>query len=64
MLKQIKNHFGDLHKDEKGAGLVEYVALAALILLLAVVAMKKVGTTASTTLNKVEQQITAPVTAP
>lgn len=60
MLKQIKNHFGDLHKDEKGAGLVEYVALAALILLLAVGMMKTVGGTASNTLNKVNTEITAP----
>jgi Flp pilus assembly pilin Flp len=57
MLKQVKGFIGNLHKDEKGAGLVEYVALAALILLLVVAAMKKVGTTASTTLNKVEQNL-------
>ncbi|MGA8893162.1 MAG: Flp family type IVb pilin [Anaeromyxobacteraceae bacterium] len=40
-----------LMKDESGASLIEYVLLAALIGVAALVGMRAIGTTANTTLN-------------
>ncbi|HET9555427.1 MAG TPA: Flp family type IVb pilin [Anaeromyxobacteraceae bacterium] len=47
----MKTLFQKLMKDESGASLIEYVLLAALIGVAALVGMRAVGTQANTTLN-------------
>ena len=47
----MKNLFQKLMKDESGASLIEYVLLAALIGVAAIVGMRAIGTAANNTLT-------------
>jgi pilus assembly protein Flp/PilA len=53
----MKNLFQKLMKDESGASLIEYVLLAALIGVAALVGMRAVGTQSNTQLNNAATQM-------
>jgi pilus assembly protein Flp/PilA len=54
----MKSLFQKLMKDESGASLVEYVLLAALIGIAALVGMRAVGTASNNTLNSTAGEMT------
>jgi len=53
MISTVKSAFARIVREEEGATLVEYVLLVALIGVLAIVAMRFLGGTASNKLNNV-----------
>ena len=54
----MKNLLQKLLRDESGASLIEYVLLAALIGVAALVGMRAIGTAANTTLNNTATDMT------
>jgi pilus assembly protein Flp/PilA len=56
----MRNLLKKLIADESGASLIEYVLLAALIGVAALVGMRAVGTAANTSLNNVSGDMAAP----
>ncbi len=56
----MKKMLRKLIEDESGASLIEYVLLAALIGVAAIVGMRLIGTTAQTTLNSTAGDMVRP----
>ena len=57
MTRAIYNHLTGLVRDEEGASLVEYILLAVLIGIAAIVGMTFLGNTANNRLNNVTEAI-------
>ena len=57
MATRIHNLFAELVRDEEGASLVEYILLAVLIGIAAIVGMTFLGKTANNRLNNVTEAI-------
>ncbi|MEO6698990.1 MAG: Flp family type IVb pilin [Paraperlucidibaca sp.] len=61
-MKKLQELLAKLGRDEKGATVIEYALIAALIAVVAIVGFKTLGTTVSTTLGTVNSGLggTAP----
>lgn len=58
-MKKLQVLLAKLHRDEKGATVIEYALIAALVAVVAIAGFKLVGTNVSSTINKVGTALTS-----
>lgn len=58
-MTQIQKMLARLHRDEKGATVIEYALIAALVAVVAIAGFKLVGTNVSSTINNVGTALTS-----
>lgn len=58
-MKKTHEFLAKLRRDEKGATVIEYALIAALIAVVAIAGFQLVGTNVSSTINKVGTALTA-----
>lgn len=56
-MKKIQELLAKLRRDEKGATVIEYALIAALIAVVAIVGFRTLGTSVSTTLSEVNSAL-------
>ncbi|MFD0949222.1 Flp family type IVb pilin [Paraperlucidibaca wandonensis] len=58
-MKKLQELMAKLRRDEKGATVIEYALIAALVSIAAIVAFQTLGTKVSSTMNNVSGQLPA-----
>jgi len=56
-MKKLQRLVAKMRRDEKGATVIEYALIAALVSIAAITAFSALGTTVSTTMNSVESNL-------
>ncbi len=56
-MKKLQRLVAKMRRDEKGATVIEYALIAALVSIAAIVAFQAVGTKVGTTMNKVSSAL-------
>jgi len=58
-MKKLQRLVAKMRRDEKGATVIEYALIAALVSIAAIVAFQAVGTKVSTTMKKVSSELSS-----